>query len=368
MDNIDAIEVEKRLRSLPEALRTRLCAVKTGGELEAAKAEFFGPNGSLTVLSKKIGGLPKSERPTVGQIINDVRAQLESALAAALSAIEEAELAAKLGPAIDPTLSCNYGSFGYRHPLSQVREHVVDIFHRMGFSVAEASEIETEWTCFDALNMPSTHAARDSMDTFFLPETISIAAMTRRDDERFLLRTHTTTVQVRELLKGNLPLQVIAPGRVFRRDTVDATHSANFHQCDVVHVDRNVSVADLKATIDFFLRELFGCGTQVRYRPSHFPFTEPSFEVDVRSPNLGKLSGTWIEILGCGIIHPNVFRAVNIDPEQWSGQAWGIGIERICMLLHGIDDVRHFYRNDMRFLRQFNGCLRSPDNATRSAQ
>jgi phenylalanyl-tRNA synthetase alpha chain len=162
-----------------------------------------------------------------------------------------------------------------------------------------------------------------------------------------------TTVQIRALLTEKLPLRIIAPGRVFRRDTVDATHSANFHQCDVIHVDRKVSVADLKATIEFFFRALFGDAVEMRYRPSFFPFTEPSFEVDMRVPNLGKLSDTWVEMLGCGIIHPNVFRNVAIDPVEWSGQAWGIGIERIAMMLLAVDDVRHFYRNDLRFLRQF---------------
>jgi phenylalanyl-tRNA synthetase alpha chain len=223
----------------------------------------------------------------------------------------------------------------------------------MGFSVAEATEVETEWACFDALNIPPTHAARDSMDTFFLPDTAAVEGMERRGNERFLLRTHMTTVQIRELSKGKLPLRIIAPGRVFRRDTVDATHSANFHQCDVVHVDRKVSLADLKGTIEFFFRELFGPGVEMRYRPSFFPFTEPSFEVDMRSPKLGKLSNVWIEQFGCGLIHSNVFRAVGIDPGEWSGQAWGIGLERIAMQLYGIDDVRHFYRNDVRFLRQF---------------
>jgi phenylalanyl-tRNA synthetase alpha chain len=348
--------LEERLQRLPDLLtgRLRLCSDRPA--LEAAKAEFFGPNGALTALSKGIGKVPKERRPEMGKVLNGVRGRLESALEEARSRIEESEIAAKLGKRPDPTLTAAAGKAGLRHPLSIVRRRVVEIFGSMGFTVAEATEIETEWHCFDALNMPATHAARDSMDTFFLSDGEAVANVERHGsgDGRYLLRTHTTSVQVREFVKGTLPLRVIAPGRVFRRDTVDATHSANFHQCDVVHVDRQVSVLDLKDTIEFFLRSFFGQSVETRFRPSFFPFTEPSFEVDLRLPNLGKLSGSWIEILGCGMIHPKVFRAVAIDPEEWSGQAWGIGIERIAMLLYGIDDVRYFYRNDERFLRQFN--------------
>ncbi|MDR0340208.1 MAG: phenylalanine--tRNA ligase subunit alpha [Puniceicoccales bacterium] len=348
--------LEGRLRQLPAALNDKLHALDGWAALEAAKAEFFGPNGALTAVSKGIGNLPKDWRPKMGKVLNEIRGQLEVALEKARKRIEEDEIVAKLGKRPDPTLTAAEGKAGLRHPLSIVLRRVVEIFHRMGFSVAEASEIETEWHCFDALNMPATHAARDSMDTFFLPDDAQVANVEKHEsgDGRYLLRTHTTSVQIREFIKGTLPLRVIAPGRVFRRDTVNATHSANFHQCDVVHVDRQVSVRDLKDTIDFLLCNLFGQSVETRFRPSFFPFTEPSFEVDLRSPDLGKLSGTWIEIFGCGMIHPKVFQAVGIDPDQWSGQAWGIGIERIAMLLYGIDDVRHFYRNDERFLRQFN--------------
>jgi phenylalanyl-tRNA synthetase alpha chain len=348
-------EMGEQLRALPAILEARLLAITVRADLEAAKAEIFGPNGALTVLSRQIGKLPKERRPEMGKIANAVRERLEELLSCSLERVEEAEILSRLGPAVDPTLSPSDGGDGHRHPLSVVRDRIVEIFHRMGFSVAEATEIETEWGCFDALNMPATHAARDSMDTFFLPKDCAVDGVKKRGEESYLLRTHMTSVQVRELAKGKLPLRIIAPGRVFRRDTIDATHSANFHQCDVIHVDKDVSVVDLKGTMEFFFREFFGGGVEVRYRPSFFPFTEPSFEVDLRSPRLGKLSNTWIELCGCGMIHPNVFHAVGICPEEWSGQAWGIGIERMAMLLYGIDDVRHFYRNDVRFLRQFHG-------------
>ncbi|MDR1435691.1 MAG: phenylalanine--tRNA ligase subunit alpha [Puniceicoccales bacterium] len=344
------------LRALPPALAARLRSAVDCHSLEAAKAEFFGPHGAMTLLCKSMATLPKADRPAVGRTVNAVRAEMESALAAATERVGELALAEKLGARPDPTLSPAFCSSGLRHPLSLVRDRAVEIFHSMGFSVAEATEVETEWHCFDALNMPQSHAARDCMDTFYLGDGCDMLNVEKygAGDGRYLLRTHTTSVQVRELRNGKLPLRVIAPGRVFRRDTVDATHSANFHQVDVVDVGRGISVAHLRSTIDFFLRRLLGAAVETRYRPSYFPFTEPSFEVDVRSPNLGKLSGTWIEILGCGLIHPNVFAAVAIDSEEWSGQAWGIGLERIAMLLYGIDDVRHFYRNDRRFLRQFN--------------
>ncbi|MDR3117248.1 MAG: phenylalanine--tRNA ligase subunit alpha [Puniceicoccales bacterium] len=342
-----------QLDALVPRLRGSLGGVRGMADWEAAKAEIFGPNGALTVLAKGLGSLPKAQRPEAGKRVNGAKEGLQRLLEESRERIAAAERERKLGPAPDPTLSPRSQPAGYRHPLSLVRDRMVEIFGRMGFSVASATELETEWACFDALNIPATHAARDSMDTFFLPEGRAVAGVARKGSERYLLRTHMTTVQIRTLLAEEPPLRIIAPGRVYRRDTVDATHSANFHQCDVVHVDRGVSVADLKATIEFFFRTLFGDGVEMRYRPSFFPFTEPSFEVDMRIPSLGKLSGTWVEMLGCGMIHPKVFRNVGLDPEVWSGQAWGIGIERIAMMLFSIDDVRHFYRNDLRFLRQF---------------
>ncbi|MDR2677279.1 MAG: phenylalanine--tRNA ligase subunit alpha [Puniceicoccales bacterium] len=347
-------EIAQRLRDIFTQWDRMADSIDSSAGLEAAKAEIFGPNGSLTLLFRRINGLPKGDRPEWGRQLNGARDELDAKIQAIGVRLTEKEFAARLGEAIDPTLSFTHEKLGYRHPLSLVRDRAVTIFKKMGFSVAEATELETEWACFDALRMPASHPARDTMDTFFLPDGFACGNVQKRGDERFILRTHCTSVQIRALLREQLPLKIIAPGRVFRRDTVDATHSANFHQCDVIHVDKGLSVADLKATIEFFLEEFFGAGVQMRYRPSFFPFTEPSFEVDIRMPNMGKLSDTWIEIFGCGMIHPGVFEAVGVDVDTWSGQAWGIGIERIAMLVYGIDDVRHFYRNDFRFLRQFN--------------
>ncbi|MDR2341099.1 MAG: phenylalanine--tRNA ligase subunit alpha [Puniceicoccales bacterium] len=347
-------EITRRLLDISDRWDAVESSIDSFARLEAAKAEIFGPSGSLTLLFRQINGLPTTDRPEWGKRLNAVRGELMAKIRAIGENLSEKDLKSRLGETVDPTLSLTHEKLGYRHPLSLVRDRVVSIFKKMGFSVAEATELETEWACFDALQMPETHPARDAMDTFFLPDDFVCGNVQKRGDEHFILRTHCTSVQIRALLCGQLPLKIIAPGRVFRRDTVDATHSANFHQCDVIHADKNMSVVDLKATIEFFLLEFFGSGVQMRYRPSFFPFTEPSFEVDIRVPNLGKLSGIWIEIFGCGMIHPGVFKAVGVDADAWSGQAWGIGIERLAMLAYGIDDIRHFYRNDFRFLRQFN--------------
>jgi phenylalanyl-tRNA synthetase alpha chain len=223
----------------------------------------------------------------------------------------------------------------------------------MGYSIAEGTEIETEWFCFDALNTPPHHPARNEQDTFYLPHDRQVGNVSRRDKERYILRSQTSTVQIRTMLSEHPPLRIVSPGRVFRRDTPDATHSANFHQYEGLHVDRHVSFADMKNTLFFFLQELFGDRVEMRLRPSFFPFTEPSFEVDIQSPSMGKLSHQWVEIIGCGLVDPEVFRAVGYDPEEWSGFAFALGLERIAMFLYGIDDIRHFYRNDQRFLMQF---------------
>lgn len=229
----------------------------------------------------------------------------------------------------------------------------MSIFRKIGFTVAEATEVETEWFCFDALNTPEDHPARDEQDTLFLSPDTKWSNVGRKKEEAYLLRTHTSSVQIRSLLREKPPLRIIAPGRCFRRDTVDATHSANFHQTEGLYVDHNVTLKDLKGVLDFFLRELFGNQVETRLRPSFFPFTEPSFEVDLRAPNIGKLSDQWIEIMGCGMVDPKVLGLVELDSEEWTGFAFGIGIERVAMILHGIDDIRHFYNNDFRFLSQF---------------
>jgi phenylalanyl-tRNA synthetase alpha chain len=270
-----------------------------------------------------------------------------------LEALEVGLLRQKMGESIDVTLNARARMGGGIHPLTKLCYRLEEIFHRIGFITVDGPEIETEWFCFDALNTPDSHPAREVMDTFFLPEGVSVRTTTKHNRERYLLRSHTSTVQIRTMLKETPPIRVIVPGRVFRRDVTDATHSANFHQCEVLCVDENVTVCDLKSILDYFLKALFGPETETRLRLSFFPFTEPSFEVDFRSSHLGKLSHQWIEILGCGMVDPNVLEAVGIDPEKYSGFAVGFGLERLAMLTYGIDDVRLFYQNDLRFLGQF---------------
>ena len=320
---------------------------------EQVKATFLGPNGSLTQFAKGIATVPKEDRPAFGKSLNQAKGKVESLFQKSLIAIEEFEDLKSLGDRIDPTLPSSPSFMGGLHPLTKTRRKIISIFRKIGFTVAEASEVETEWFCFDALNTPDDHPARDEQDTLFLNPESKWANVQRKKDESYLLRTHTSSVQIRTMLREKPPLRVIAPGRCFRRDTVDATHSANFHQTEGLFIDHRVTVRDLKGVLDYFLRELFGDKVETRLRPSFFPFTEPSFEVDLKVPDLGKLSNKWIEIMGCGMVDPKVLGLVDIDQEEWTGFAFGLGIERVTMLLHGIDDIRHFYQNDQRFLSQF---------------
>jgi len=338
-------------RALTEA-ETAAAGVRTRAELEALKARLVGPNGSLTAVMKAMGGLSKEERPAAGKLLNAAKARAETLLAGLLAKVEDAELAAALGPEVDPTLPSPDAPAGVLHPLTRTRERILATFRKLGFVVAEGPEVETEWHCFDALNTPADHPARDMQDTLYLPAAFRSADAPRKGDEALLLRTHTSSVQVRTMLGRKPPLRIVAPGRCFRRDAVDATHSANFHQVEGLWVDRSVTLADLRGVLDFFVKETFGPGAETRLRPSFFPFTEPSFEMDIRSPDLGRLSDRWLEILGCGLVDPKVLEACGLDPAEWSGLAFGLGLERIAMLQHGIDDIRHFYANDLRFLRQ----------------
>jgi len=328
-------------------------ALQTQAEFEGYKARFVGPKGALTQVSKSMGTVPKEERPALGKSINAAKTQLETLFTETLGRIEAAAMAKKLGEPVDPTLPSPESGAANLHPLRQVREELCEVFKRIGFTVAEGSEIESDWFCFDALNTPADHPARDEQDTLFFPETARFPKVSRHGAEPYLLRTHTSTVQIRTMLAEEPPVRIVAPGRCFRRDTADATHSANFHQIEGLYVDKDVSVADLKATLDYFVRQVFGSEAKTRLRPSFFPFTEPSFELDFISPDLGRLSNKWIEVLGCGVVDPEVFKSVGYDPERWTGFAFGIGIERIAMLKQGVDDIRNYYANDLRFLRQF---------------
>ncbi len=345
--------MENDLQAIVAQAETILKTVSSRADWEQAKATILGPNGSLTQAAKGIGQLTKEERPAFGQALNQAKKKVEGFFKTSNESIEAQADLASLGEKADPSLPSVPSHLGGTHPLTNVRRRVVSIFRKIGFTVAEATEVETEWFCFDALNTPDDHPARDEQDTLFFPPNSTWANITQKAKEAHVLRTHTSSVQIRTLFKEKPPLRIIAPGRCFRRDTVDATHSANFHQTEGLYVDKNVTVKDLKAVLDYFLKELFGDKLETRLRPSFFPFTEPSFEVDLKAPNLGKLSNKWIEIMGCGMVDPEVLKLVNLDPEEWSGFAFGLGIERVAMILHGIDDIRHFYQNDQRFLSQF---------------
>ncbi|MGF1451650.1 MAG: phenylalanine--tRNA ligase subunit alpha [Opitutales bacterium] len=345
--------MKDQLQAIVDEVKAAVPAIRTRPEFEQFKATISGPNGKLTAAMKGMKDVPKEERPAFGKLINEAKNEVEAAYAETLERIEAAETAARLGPPVDPTLPSVHPRPVPLHPLTQTRREIESALGRIGFSVAEGPEIETEWFCFDALNTPEDHPARDEQDTLFLADNARVGNVTKHGGERYILRSHTSTVQIRTMLVEPPPLRIISPGRVFRRDTVDATHSANFHQCEGLYIDSRVTLLDLKGTLDYLIKELFGEGAETRFRPSFFPFTEPSFEIDMRAPDFGRLSNQWIELGGCGLVDPEVLIACELDPAQWSGFAFGMGIERLCMLRHGIDDIRHFYTNDVRFLAQF---------------
>src|SRR5438270_11551980 len=313
--------------------------------LESVRVRFLGRSGSLSEWSDKMKSLPKEEKPTVGKLLNEVRIAITAAIEERLESFRAEKESAAVAN-IDLSLPGTPHERGALHPLTQMLDRSIAVFRRMGFALAEGPDIETEWHCFDALNTPADHPARNEQDTFYLP------------DGR-LLRTHTSTVQIRTMENAPPPIRIIAPGAAYRRDEVDATHSAQFHQIEGLYIDEDVSVADLKGTLDFFLRELFGTDSQVRFRPHYFPFTEPSFEIDVRSKAL-KSGEKWIEVCGCGMGHAAVFEEGNrargddaYDPRVWTGFAFGLGMDRLAMILFDIPDIRFFAQNDLRFLRQF---------------
>ncbi len=346
--------MQDQLSSLLAKVETELPLITTRPDFETAKARYVGPNGAFTALMKLMGSVPKEERPAAGKLINEAKARLQVRLDETLRRIEAAELAAQLGPPIDPSLPSPDPFSGTGHPLTLVREEMCRILRKVGFTVVEGPEVETEYYCFDALNTPADHPARDAQDTFYFPENARFGNIAKRSpDEKYLLRTHTSSVQIRTMLKGDPPIRIVSPGRVYRRDTTDATHSANFHQLECLYVDKNVTVRDLKALLDYIFASLLGPDTKTRFRPHYFGYTEPSFEVDLSARHLPKVNKEWIEIGGCGMVDPTVFDAVGYDSAAWSGYAFGMGLERLAMLLYGIDDIRTFYQNDVRFLRQF---------------
>ncbi len=308
--------------------------------LQEVRVSYLGAKGKITGLLKQLGKLPKEERPEAGQRINRVKVAVEAELGKRRETLE-IEASKPENPS-DFTLPGRRPGRGLLHPLTQVTEDIVRSFRRLGFAVAAGPEVEDDYHCFDALNTPADHPARDTQDTFYLGTK-----------ERPLLRTHTSSVQIRAMKEYEPPIRIVVPGRVYRRDSADATHNPTFNQIEGLYVDKGVTVGDLKGTVEFVFRELLGKEVKLRFRPHYFSYTEPSLEIDFSSPLTRKMGKEWLEIAGCGMVHPKVFENVGYDPEIWSGWAFGFGIERIAMIRYGINDIRLFYENDMRFLNQF---------------
>ena len=311
-------------------------AAAGAGDLEALRIRYLGSKGAIKDVMEALKDAPREAKREFGQLANRFKTELGEHLRARREALD-AE-GAGTDSTFDYTLPGQWRGLGTRHPISLVTERIIHIFDRMGFTVADGPDIENVFNNFDALNTPADHPSRSEKDTFYL-------------DSGELLRTHTSPVQVRYMQAHPPPVRIIAPGRCYRRDTPDATHSANFHQVEGLYVSGRVSLADLKGDLLYFFRELVGHDVRIRFRPHFFPFTEPSVEVDIASENC--MAGRWIEIAGAGMVDPAVFQAVGYDPETVTGYAFGMGVERIAMILYGIDDIRHVYENDVRFLRQF---------------
>ena len=339
--------MKEQLQALRERALDELAGLSEPRALEEFRVRLLGKKGEVTALLRGMGAVPAEERPAMGQLINSLRTELEEALAARESAValklKGERLAAET---LDITLPGKAAEKGGLHPLSIVLEDLIDIFRSMGFDVVDGPEVETEHYCFEALNVPKDHPARDMQDTFYLGEEL-------------LLRTQTSAAQIRVMENRKPPIRIICPGRVFRADEVDATHSPVFHQVEGLVVDKGITLCDLKGVLTQFAQEIYGADTRVRFRPSFFPFTEPSVEVDVSCSACGgtgcrvcKGAG-WIEILGAGMVHPRVLAGCGIDPEEYSGFAFGIGLDRLTTTRYKISDIRLLFENDQRFLSQF---------------
>ncbi len=353
------------IASLRQESQSRLQSIQTLTDLEAFQQEWLGRKGKLTTYLKNLGQLSLEQKKTVGKEANELKVHLEAGLENKTRELKKKELESKLqAESFDITLPGVPRVFGHKHPLSQVMEELVSIFKGLGFVCADGPEIESEFYNFDALNIPANHPARDMQDTFFLQTASQQLSLPKLDDfqsklEPSLLRTHTSPVQVHIMQKYPPPIAIVVPGRVYRHEAMDATHSCIFHQLEGLLVDEAVSFSDLKGTLSRFAQSFFGSQVKVRFRPSFFPFTEPSAEMDI-SCQICQGSGCrvckhtgWLEMLGSGMVNPNVFSAVKIDAQKYSGFAFGMGIERLAMFKYGVDDLRLFYENDMRFLEQF---------------
>ena len=335
------------LQKIRETADTLIANAADASMLEELRVRFLGKKGELTAILKQMGGLSAEERPVIGALANEVREAIAADIATRTKQLGDAVLTARLAAeTIDVTLPGEKPLQGKRHPFEQVLNELKEIFLGMGFDVVAGPEIELDHYNFELLNMPKSHPARDTQDTFYITENV-------------LLRTQTSPMQIRTMEKQKPPIRIICPGRVYRSDAVDATHSPIFHQIEGLVVDEGVTFSDLKGTLEIFIKKLYGDETRVRFRPHHFPYTEPSAEMDMSCFKCGgkgcalcKGEG-WIEILGCGMVHPKVLENCNIDPEIYTGFAFGIGLERIAMMRYGIDDMRLLYENDLRFLKQF---------------
>ena len=339
--------MKQQLEAIKQNATNQINAVADLKELDALRVKYLGKKGELTAILKQMGSLSAEERPVIGQLANVVRGEIEEAIANAQKNLKANELSNRLkSEKLDVTMPGKNTPLGRKHPLSIVLDEVKEIFLGMGFNIADGPEVEYDYYNFEALNIPKNHPARDTQDTFYINDNI-------------VLRTQTSPVQIHVMENQKPPIRIIAPGRVYRSDAVDATHSPVFHQIEGLVVDKNVTMADLKGTLEIFAKRLYGEDSVVRFRPHHFPFTEPSAEMDVRcfacngeGCRLCKGEG-WIEILGCGMVHPKVLENCGIDPNEYSGFAFGMGLERIVMRRYNIDDLRLFYENDKRFLNQF---------------
>jgi len=340
---------DPRVQEVLDRALAEVAGARSTSDLEQVRVRVLGRAGQLTTLLRSLSGIPAAERPKVGEQANRAKAAVEAAIAARLEGLKAEEHRQTLATdRPDLTLPGRRPPPGAVHPLTRVTEEIIEVFEGLGFSVAEGPEVESDYYNFAALNFPDDHPARDMQDTFHLSADT-------------LLRTHTSPVQIRTMKARRPPVRIICLGKVYRRDILDATHSPMFHQVEGLAVDKHITMADLKATLQLFAREMFGPKSAVRFRPSFFPFTEPSAEVDVRCFKCGgdgcrfcKESG-WLEILGSGMVHPNVLRNVGYDPEEVTGWAFGMGIDRIALLKYEIDDIRLFFDNDLRFLQQFGG-------------
>jgi len=328
-------QLETDLQTLLQEAQMAIAAAQDLTHLEQLRVNYLGKKGALSLILKAMGKLSAEERPRIGAIANEVKEAVQHQLEEHRKNLQDAEILAKLAAeTLDVTMPGRYRPLGHIHPLNSTVDKVLDIFVGLGYQVATGPQVETDYYNFEALNIPADHPARDMQDTFFL------------NDGR-LLRTHTSPVQIRYMETHEPPIRIVAPGRVYRRDTVDATHSAVFHQVELLAIDQGLKFTDLKGTIKEFVKQMFGEELPVRFRASYFPFTEPSAEVDVQ------WKGKWLEVMGCGMVDPNVMKAVGYDPEVYTGFAAGFGVERFAMVLHQIDDIRRLYNSDLRFLRQF---------------